>query len=600
MSNGRKSKRAKAARRARRAAQSTAAATPQVAAEETASDGVKSADDSPHSSDDLVGGVDTSVSEPPSEDATDDVVADEDDAAAEDDVPADGTTDRAPGSEEPADEAPLDVDDSDGQAVEPADEAPLVVDGSDGQAVELADEADDTVAATRAPEADDNGATGDESGRDQEAAEPAPLHGDAEPDDAAASDNDAVVTDANDVAEDTPAPSDGSGDRADGVDHTPTGSAEPAECETAEDVERGHTEGREGDAAPAAALTVPESAAGLALADSGSAVTEDSGASVTERVDAQNEKVDAETGTDRAESESVSESDSDSVRPEPRGGDSEVSSRTEEVGAPATAAQTEDDDTEKAAPAAAAAKASPRRSWQRLGMAARPRPTKANVLATLLALGLGFAIAAQVHQTSIEGLEDLREDELIRILDTVNQDGDRLADELQTLRFSRDRLQNDTTSLTEQRDAAQQRLDSLGILSGTVAAKGPGIILTIEDPRYGVTAPLLLDTLQELRDAGAEAVEINGNRIVANSFFTDTEGGIEISGNAVKAPYVVRAIGDPATLAPAMDIPGGVSESVRTLGGKARIESRDEVRVTALRTVSTPQYARPVPSPTKS
>ena len=80
------------------------------------------------------------------------------------------------------------------------------------------------------------------------------------------------------------------------------------------------------------------------------------------------------------------------------------------------------------------------------------------LLIAILALGLGFAIAAQVRQTSIEGLEDLREDELIRILDTVDQDGNRLAEEIQTLRLSRDRLQSDTTSLTEAREAAQQVL----------------------------------------------------------------------------------------------------------------------------------------------
>jgi uncharacterized protein YlxW (UPF0749 family) len=243
---------------------------------------------------------------------------------------------------------------------------------------------------------------------------------------------------------------------------------------------------------------------------------------------------------------------------------------------------------------------SPQTAWRRLGRAGRPRPTKANVLATLLALGLGFAIAAQVHQTSIEGLENLREDELIRILDTVDQDGNRLAQELQTLQSSRDRLQSDTTSLTEAQKAAQQRLDSLAILAGTVPAKGPGVVLTIRDPASGVTAPLLLDALQELRDAGAEAVQINDIRVVANTYFTDSDGGIAISGKRVNAPYVVTAIGDGSTLASAMEIPGGVTNSVRSVGGQADVETKDTVTVSALQSVSEPQYARPVPSPTPS
>ena len=59
--------------------------------------------------------------------------------------------------------------------------------------------------------------------------------------------------------------------------------------------------------------------------------------------------------------------------------------------------------------------------------------TRANVFAALLAIVLGFALATQVQQTSSEGLENLREDELVRIFAGVDQDGDRLADEIRGL-----------------------------------------------------------------------------------------------------------------------------------------------------------------------
>ena len=68
--------------------------------------------------------------------------------------------------------------------------------------------------------------------------------------------------------------------------------------------------------------------------------------------------------------------------------------------------------------------------------AGSPRATRANVLAMVLAGALGFAIIAQVHQTSLEGLENLREDELVRIFAGVDQDGERLADEIRGLQTS--------------------------------------------------------------------------------------------------------------------------------------------------------------------
>ena len=64
-----------------------------------------------------------------------------------------------------------------------------------------------------------------------------------------------------------------------------------------------------------------------------------------------------------------------------------------------------------------------RTAWHRLILAGKPRLTKANVLATTLALLLGFAIAVQVRQNSLQGLDALREDELARILDTLDVQG---------------------------------------------------------------------------------------------------------------------------------------------------------------------------------
>jgi uncharacterized protein YlxW (UPF0749 family) len=251
-------------------------------------------------------------------------------------------------------------------------------------------------------------------------------------------------------------------------------------------------------------------------------------------------------------------------------------------------------DADSVAPAPAPSRS---RAWRRLFLAGRPRATKANFLATSLAILLGFAVVAQVRQTSTQGLENLREDELVRVLDTVTQDGDRINAEIRNLEISRDRLRNDSTTLEEARQAAQDRLNALGILAGTVPAQGQGIVLTLTDPQRGITAPLLLDALQELRDAGAEAVQINEIRVVENTFFTDDEGGISVSGEPIAPPYVITAIGDKKTLGSAMDIPGGVSESVRRVGGEAMVDQRDKVLVSALHTVSDPQYARPVPLP---
>ncbi|MGG5257064.1 DUF881 domain-containing protein [Phycicoccus avicenniae] len=239
-----------------------------------------------------------------------------------------------------------------------------------------------------------------------------------------------------------------------------------------------------------------------------------------------------------------------------------------------------------------------RHAWSRLRRAGTPRPSRSNVLVMLLAASLGFAIIAQVRQTSIQGLENLREDELVRIFADVDQDGDRLSSEVRDLQSSLELLKSRGTSEEEAQRAARERVDALGILAGTAPATGPGIVLRIDDPEGKITQTILLDAIQELRAAGAEALQVGDVRVVASTWFADADGGISVSGALVRPPYVVRAIGDANSLAGAMQIPGGVTATVKRAGGTASVDIRDEVEVDALLSVTTPQYARPVPTTT--
>ena len=233
--------------------------------------------------------------------------------------------------------------------------------------------------------------------------------------------------------------------------------------------------------------------------------------------------------------------------------------------------------------------------WRTLVRMGRPRPTRTNVVATLMALLLGFAIATQVRQNRDRDLETLRSDELVRILDAVQADNARLGAEAQELQAARDKLVSGQANSEEARKAAKERLDTLGILAGTLPAKGTGVVLTIRDPKRQVTAPTLLDTIEELRDAGAEAMQIDGVRIVASTWFSDeADGSVSASGTRLQQPYRITVIGDPQTLATAMEIPGGVRETVQRAQASIEITRSTSVTVEALHSLSEHRYARPV------
>ena len=137
---------------------------------------------------------------------------------------------------------------------------------------------------------------------------------------------------------------------------------------------------------------------------------------------------------------------------------------------------------------------------------------------------------------------------------------------------------------------------------GTVAATGPGVTLTIEDTAPGVPAETMLDVINELRAAGAEAMEIRGRpgdqqtsvRVGVDTWVVGTPGALVVDNATLNPPYSVLAIGDPATLAAAMNIPGGAMDSVERVGGKMVVQQSDRVDITALRQPKPRQYAQPV------
>lgn len=225
------------------------------------------------------------------------------------------------------------------------------------------------------------------------------------------------------------------------------------------------------------------------------------------------------------------------------------------------------------------------------------RFSKAQLLVAVLVAALGFAIVVQLRQTEQQGLATLRQSDLVRILDDVGDRRDRLAAEASDLESQRRELTDVRTGDQAALDAARARAMTLGILAGTVAAKGPGVEVYITDPRSTVRAATLLDMVQELRDAGAEAIQIGAARVVASTAFSDIRSGVAVDNLVLSAPYTVKAIGDGQTMATALEIPGGVIASMPE-GAHATVATREEVEVTALHAMPDPAYARPAATPT--
>lgn len=232
---------------------------------------------------------------------------------------------------------------------------------------------------------------------------------------------------------------------------------------------------------------------------------------------------------------------------------------------------------------------------QRLAQALRTGSRGQLVVGAILA-ALGFAAVVQVRANDEDqSFVGARQADLIALINTLALATDRAEAELAELRRTRDALQDDAEASRTALEVARKEADTLGILAGTVPAVGPGIRVTIRAPEGAIGTDQLLNGLQELRNAGAEAIEINDTaRVVARTAIVEQPGiGLLVDDTELRPPYVLDAIGDAHTLATALDFEGGFIDEVQQVGGAVEVEQLGKVEVATTLELPEPEFAEP-------
>lgn len=222
----------------------------------------------------------------------------------------------------------------------------------------------------------------------------------------------------------------------------------------------------------------------------------------------------------------------------------------------------------------------------------------------VLAVVLGLVAMGTVIQLRSRDADDTyataRRADLIQLLDGLSAETRRLEDELATLEQTRRELESGADSQRVAREQAVQRRDDLAVLAGTVAAEGPGIRLRITAGEGRVTGQVLLNAVQELRDAGAEVIEIDDSiRVGTASWFAQGQDGLLVDGRPVGNPIVIEAIGDPRSLEEAVRFRGGLVSEITgpQVEGQVSVDQLDEIEVDSVRPPSAYRYAEPDPAP---
>ncbi|HEU5485491.1 MAG TPA: DUF881 domain-containing protein [Microlunatus sp.] len=225
------------------------------------------------------------------------------------------------------------------------------------------------------------------------------------------------------------------------------------------------------------------------------------------------------------------------------------------------------------------------------------KPGRGQVIAAVILFVVGLGGAVQIRMNAADdAYTNARREDLIQILDGLGAESRRLEDEIAELQQTKANLESGADSQRVAEQEAEHRLSELSILAGTVPAHGPGIRMRIGDPEQKVTASVLLDAVQEMRDAGGEVIEFNDEvRVVASTWLASDGSTVIVDGERLQRPYTMEVIGDPHSLEEAAQFRGGLVSEITgpRIGGTVAIERLDDVRITSLHSPAQNQYARP-------
>lgn len=188
-----------------------------------------------------------------------------------------------------------------------------------------------------------------------------------------------------------------------------------------------------------------------------------------------------------------------------------------------------------------------------------------------------------VHETDITSIDTMRQADLQTELANWKSKYEEIQEKYEETYKTLTKYKEETDSDAKVKKNLEEELENLQMILGNTNVQGKGIIVTIKegnDSEKKIDNENLLVIVNYLRDAGAEAVSINGQRIVNQTDFAQIRPGyLKINSQRVTSPYEIKAIGDPDYLKSALIGTGGYQEELQAWGHEVKIEEKNKIEI---------------------
>ena len=188
-----------------------------------------------------------------------------------------------------------------------------------------------------------------------------------------------------------------------------------------------------------------------------------------------------------------------------------------------------------------------------------------------------------VYETDISSIETMREEDLKQELANWKAKYEETEQKYQETEQTLNKYTEQSSSDSQTKQNLEDELANLNLMLGKTDVEGQGVIITLQDndnSEQKISAEELMIIVNYLRDAGAEAISINNQRVINNTYITLINNSfIKVNSQRVTSPYEIKAIGNSEYLKSSLIGNGGYAEKITSLGQQIKIEEKKKVNI---------------------